>query len=71
MRHVAGAAKHMADGMAGAHRHAGDDRDHRLPGADLAFQPGLKIGGIGLDARQAFGEQAQRGIGNAVAEIVR
>jgi len=70
MRHIAQAAEHMADGMAGPHGHAADDGQHGLPDADLAFQPRLHVGGVGLDARQAFDQQAQRAFGQTVAVIV-
>ena len=71
VRHVARPAEHVADRVAGAHRHTGDDRNHRLPRADLAFQPRIEIAGVGLDAGQAGRQQPQRAVGDAVAIVVR
>ena len=49
MRDVGGAAEHMADAVARPYADAGLRADHRHPRPDLAIEPGIEIGGIGLE----------------------
>ncbi|MCY1173987.1 hypothetical protein D9M73_141720 [compost metagenome] len=71
VRDAAGATKNMPDRMAGPHRDPADDRDHRLPGTDLALEAGFQVRGIGLGARQPLDEQAERIVRQAIGEVVR
>ena len=43
VRDVEHRAQHVADAVAGTHRHAARQRPHRQPGAQLAIQPRLQI----------------------------
>src|SRR5467141_1498202 len=49
VRHPGGAAQHMADPVARPLADAGLRADHRHPGADLAVEPRLEVGRVGLD----------------------
>ncbi len=59
MRDVEDRTEHIADAVAGTHRHARGERSHRQPRADLAIEAGLQIRRIGLDPEQAAGEQRE------------
>ena len=70
MRHVAGAAEHVADRMARAHRHAALEAQGRQPGAELAIEPGFEIGRVALDPEQGVGEEVQGLLRAGLAERV-
>ena len=70
MGHIGGAAKDMSDRMAGPHRDTTDNRNHRLPGADLATQAGIHVARVGLHGRQAIYQQVQCALGHTIAEVI-
>ena len=49
MRDVEHRTQHIADAVAGTHRHVARERPHRQPRADLAVEAGCEITGVGLD----------------------
>jgi hypothetical protein len=57
VRDVKHRTQHIADAVAGTHRHAARERLHRQPRADLAVEAGREITGVGLDPRQPAAEQ--------------
>ena len=59
MRNVEHRAQHVADAVARAHRHTGDQRRHREPGAELTVEPCVHVVGVGLDLRQAARQQRE------------
>ena len=59
MRDVEHRTQHIADTVAGAHRHAAGEWPHRQPRADLAVEAGSEIFRIGLDPRQPAAKQRQ------------
>ena len=59
MRHAEFGAEHVADAVAGAHRHARSQRPGRKPGPDLAIHPRVEVAGIGLHPRQRLRQHRQ------------
>jgi hypothetical protein len=50
-------AQHIADAVAGAHRHARGQCAGREPGAELAIHPRVEIAAIGFHPRQRLRQQ--------------
>jgi hypothetical protein len=58
----------MPDALARAFGDPGLRADHRHPRTDLAVEPCVEIGGVGLDSRQAGAKEAQRVKGRALGQ---
>ena len=71
MRHVERTTQRVTDGMADAHRQAGNDGDHRAPGAFLAHLPGGEVAVVGLDRGEPLRQEPEAVHRQAIPVVVR